>query len=381
MRRNDLVTSLVAMVVILVFSTAAFAQGGSKLQVHGYLSQAYAFSDGGDDGDGDLVDGEGTFLGIPEDGTSDYRTLAMQFRYAMSDNEAFVIQFSHEKVGLSPINEFRSDVELDWAFYQRTFGNGISAKVGRVDLPFGIFNEIRDVGTLLPFYRPDQNVYGEGTFSTETVNGVTAGHTIDMDDWSIDLDAFYGHSTVLTPTATGWQEQMLEDVMGGHVWLNLPVEGLRVGGGAFMTDATVENDPDGETEVDFVRAAGEYLHEKIQLRGEWTRTTWDGGEVTSYYALATVPIEKFSLNAMYTKSENELTIFVPFPPPGADMTFEGDWDKEYAFGINYHHRYDVVVKLEHHVNEGFNGDQMSFVAFPDTPADFNYSILSLSVAY
>lgn len=66
-------------------AAGAFAQNDDpeqKLTVHGFLTQAYAKSDGG------------TVLGITEDGTSDYRSLALQLRYAMSENDTFVLQLS-----------------------------------------------------------------------------------------------------------------------------------------------------------------------------------------------------------------------------------------------------------------------------------------------
>src|SRR6266545_3697550 len=86
--RNVLSTGLV--LVTLALATPAAAQE-TKLQVHGYLTQAYGAAHGG------------TFLGIPEAGTADYRTAALQLRYTMSASDQFVWQFSHRRLGQSPI--------------------------------------------------------------------------------------------------------------------------------------------------------------------------------------------------------------------------------------------------------------------------------------
>ena len=71
----------------------------SKLSIHGFLTQAYAtaeFSKGGPTPD------EVT-LGIPEDGTFDYRVLALQFRYDITPEDTMIVQFSSRSLGASPI--------------------------------------------------------------------------------------------------------------------------------------------------------------------------------------------------------------------------------------------------------------------------------------
>jgi hypothetical protein len=124
----------------------------SKLFVHGYLTQAYARTN------------EHQLIGINDEGTTDYRMAALQFRYAITTNDNFVIQFSHERIGDSPVMQFKNDVELDWVFYEHRFNDATSVKVGKVQIPMGIYNEIRDVGTILPFYRPIFSFYFEGAY-------------------------------------------------------------------------------------------------------------------------------------------------------------------------------------------------------------------------
>ncbi len=87
----------------------------SKLEVHGFLTQAFATANFGKGGFlNPTVDDQ--VLGIPEDGTYDYRTLAIQFRYAISPKDTMVIQFSSRALGKSPISDIEDEIELDWAF-------------------------------------------------------------------------------------------------------------------------------------------------------------------------------------------------------------------------------------------------------------------------
>ena len=125
--------------VLPVLLTTLSAQ--SKLNIHGYLTQAYAISDGN------------KIFGISPHGSADYRNLALQFRYDANPSNTIVFQFSHERLGSTPIMLLKEDVELDWGFFEHRFRNAISIKVGKIQIPLGIYNEIRDVGVLLPFYR------------------------------------------------------------------------------------------------------------------------------------------------------------------------------------------------------------------------------------
>ncbi len=206
-----------------------------KLQFHGFLTQSYA--------EARFLEEEpiGTerILGIPEDGTTDYRNLAIQLRYAMSPKDIVVVQLSHRRLGNSPIREVEDDLELDWAFYERRIGADSYVKVGRIQIPLGIFNEIRDVGTLLPFFRPAYLFYREGSFSSETVDGLMLGHRVSKGSWYFDLDAYYGGWDLVefAPGAVGGAEipvttARAEDAVGFHLWVETPMDGVRFGGGA-----------------------------------------------------------------------------------------------------------------------------------------------------
>src|SRR5215212_756095 len=78
----------------------------SKVSIHGYVSQAYAVSE------------EHPIFGIPTHGTTDYRDLALQFRYDQNRKNAVVVQFRHERLGEQRTGNDQADVQLDWAFYQ-----------------------------------------------------------------------------------------------------------------------------------------------------------------------------------------------------------------------------------------------------------------------
>src|SRR5258708_6414715 len=82
---------------------------GPKITINGYLSQAYAISDGNQ------------ITGIPKQGTADYRTAAVQIRADMTAQDTFSVKFRHERIGESPFQAFQPDVALDWVFYEHKF--------------------------------------------------------------------------------------------------------------------------------------------------------------------------------------------------------------------------------------------------------------------
>jgi hypothetical protein len=230
----------VVAILLAVSTVPALAQdtAKSKLEVHGFLTQAYAT--------GSLVEGRfpnpdgspagPTFseqaIGIPEDGTFDYRNMAIQFRYAMSDKDVMVMQLSSRSLGDSPITAAEDDIELDWAFYERKLADSTSIKVGRVQIPYGIFNEIRDVGTILPFFRPAYNIYQEGSFTSETVDGLNLSHSFAADsDWSVDADIYFGQWELAEVDQFSGESKVAraKDSYGLQLWLNTPVSGLRAG--------------------------------------------------------------------------------------------------------------------------------------------------------
>lgn len=381
----------------------------SKLQIHGFLTQAYATSDfvSGRIPDPTGVDPGPTFneiaLGIPEDGTFEYWTIALQFRYEITPRDIMVVQFSSRALGDSPISELEDEVELDWAFYERRLADHTSLKVGRVQIPLGIFNEIRDVGTILPFYRPPFLFYREGTFTNETVDGVVLSHTfMPESDWTLEADLFVGDWETFEFTPLGDERATIanDQGYGAQLWLNTPLPGLRFGYGIHWRDRTegaegVIRLPGATTNFLDWYASVEAAFEKVVFRAEWRQFSGDRevspalqaddffSNIDNYYAQIGYHFtERFRIYAQYEKSDSSLhaSIFTN----GFDVSLEED----YALAVNYLFSPNLVLKAEHHIVEG---EDFSFV--PDFTNGFrlrpftkdlesgNRTILSLSVSF
>jgi hypothetical protein len=345
----------------------AQAQGADRLSIHGYLSQGFAIADGG------------TIFGISEDGTTDYGNAALQFRYALSSNDNVTLQLSHRRSAQSTLIPPDEDaIEIDWAYYGRRFGD-FGVKLGRVAIPAGIYNEIRDVGVLLPFYRPSVNLYGEGSFTSEIVDGVVVSYQIGAGSpWSADVSAYGGEWDVTSRSATdeGFvsSRQRATGGLGGWIWVNTPVERVRFGGGLRRYKASLL--PGADTWDQWLVSLDASLP-TITVQAEITRTTFGMGDALAYYGYVGFrPIPQLTLNAMVDMLDMNM-----------DMATIGlgaldlEYHDEYVIGANYALSPGVVFKLEAHRANGYWLDAPMTNIFMDDPSQVDFLLFSVATAF
>lgn len=340
----------------------------SNLTIHGYLTQAYANSHGGQ------------ILGIPDDGTTDYRTAALQFRYKMNPQDTFVLQLSHERLGESPLQALKGDVKMDWIFYQHQLLESLYVKVGKIPIPAGIYNEILDVGTLLPFYRPATQFYGEVAFSAETVDGIDLYHSMQLGNgWELQTDVYAGEwdfvyvvNGVITPVRS-------KSGLGFQFWLQTPVEGVRVGlGGNRTTDHGVPIVAPGEKQYQKdLHASLDADFERFLVQAEYRKSESRNHVFVDYYGLVGIKlIGNLTLNTMLEVANLDLPTTVV---PGLDFN-DIKLHKDYTIGLNYKFRPDVVVKVEQHWLKTLNTEDPLVPLFMD-PIKAQYYIVSLSTSF
>jgi len=351
--------------MFFVKTAAAVQIGESNLSIHGHLTQAYANSSGG------------TILGIPQDGTTDYRTAALMFRYKMTAKDTFVLQLSHERLGESPLAEDHT-VEMDWLYYQHQLRDSVSIKIGKIPIPYGIYNEVMHVGTVLPFYRPPSQFYGEVAFSSETVDGVVVSHALPLGAWELQTDVFAGEwdfvyvvDGVVTPVRS-------KSAAGAQFWLQTPMEGLRLGvGGYHSVDHNVPTIPPGrkQSQKDW-RASLDADFEHFLFQAEYRKSESKNHDFQDYYALAGARLGKFQVNVMAEIATLDLPTIVV---PGLNF-MDLKLHKDYAVSVNYKFRPDLVLKVEVHQLKTLNTEEPLVPLFMD-PIKVKYYIVSLSTSF
>lgn len=368
--------------LLLFLPTLAFAEApedtaatpeksslASRFKFFGYINVAYGETD------------HHQYRGATPNGTFDFRSAALQGRFEANPDNEVVIQLANESVGDSPSDALRDDLELDWLFFRHRFKNGTSVRLGRVPLPIGIYNEIKDVGTALPFFRPSDNFYGEGTWTSDSVDGIVITHNFETGaGWNFDLDLYYGEWERIESDGNGrrYAKADISDAVGIFTWVNTPWNGLRVGfgynqftatGGAFLAPGVSDDENTRYFSLD-----GAW--DPVTLRFEASRRNFTGGYWQPYYAeLGLQVAAKWKVNALY--DVGKLYYAIPF-----FATFDGDIEELWGLAVNYEIRPGWVAKLEHRWTKTLGQvEDRSLNMFFDQPLDIELTLVSVAVSF
>jgi hypothetical protein len=361
---------------LAISATTSSAQGlPDRLLIHGYLTQGYATTKGE------------MLLGIPSDGTFDYRRVALLFRFKATTNDAFVVQFANRRLGESPINDATPDVQLDWAFYERRLGDNASLRIGKAPIPMGISNETRYQGTQLPFYRVPFGFYQEGGFTSETLNGAVFTRKLNPGSvWLLTASIFAGEFDYLQAGAAVETDSSqaaylvaparARNLLGTQLWLQTPLTGLRVGAGAARREDegffSEQISGSGATKDLWASIDGNF--DRLTTRAEYRRLAFGSNGAlfkTDYEQVGYRIIE--SLLVTVQRDATDLVI----PVPAGKMKIP--YDRDVAIGVAYTFVPNVVGKFEFHDADGYNVEAVTNYLAP--PLENQYIILSLSVAF
>lgn len=350
--------------VATALPTVASAQLSlEKLQIHGFLTQGFADADGL------------SLNGISKRATADYRVAALQFRYDVTNSDGITLQFRSRRLGTNPIRNLEPAVALNWAYYERKFNSvGVTAKAGLIPAPRGIYNEIRSVGTLLPFYRAPINLYPEGF---EAIDGVSVAKTFDFKKaGSFDLVGYYGgfDNAAATFPATGPKFttaiSRFENAYGGQAWYNTPIRGVRFGvGGVKFKSRGADTIPVTAPIRPFTRWYGslDATFDNAFFRSEYTLLS-AGANTAAYYFQGGVRV----FDRLWINGQNELS----------DRTLAGRTfrlQRDASVGLNYVLSSGVSLKIEQHSAKGYVFER--YLNTLQAPGKSNYTIASVSASF
>ncbi|HET7457088.1 MAG TPA: hypothetical protein VFJ74_05475 [Gemmatimonadaceae bacterium] len=368
-----------AAVVAVLSPRAALAQdgagapsagpGGGTLAVHGYLTQGWGKTSGPQ------------FYGLTDVGSTDFRYAAIQFRYDRK-NDGLVVQLNNRRLGRSPITDFESSVNVNWAFYERHLGDAAAVKVGRIPIPRGIYNEQRSIGVLLPLYRAPVVFYDESAYYSETIDGAVVSRTFrDGKPWSVDASVYGGGWSTLAYDQSGdvyaVSRIRAENAIGSQLWLNTPLDGLRLGLAAQryrwqpIGDASAQAGDVSIVREEHASLDGTFTRWFVRAEGEVQHFS-DDRFVSSYAQTGVRVLPKTMLVGEYQiATEHNQTYSTDWP-----STF--DWHRSGGVGLNFAFAPNLVLKAEHHWDRGIQVEQP---ANPRDPPSFRYDMVSLSASF
>lgn len=365
--------------------------------LHGYATIGYAQVNSAVPG---LRTADEVILGLEADDSFPYGNAALNLRYDPAAKHAFILQLAASDLGDSPVDDIESDIEVDWLFYQFQIASNTRLRIGRQPAPAGIFNELRDVGVLLPFFRPAFTFYREGALFSETVDGVGLSHRFFAGKpWKLEADVYYGEFTVLEQGG-GFSDVINEaDVtgaLGTQLWLETPLSGLRLGLGGLRWDVAANSAFNAEeTTWKSWYASVDGVFERFTARGEYRRLEVDVLSPQSpvavglgidlyYFQLGWNATEKLAFYAQpeFTDIEQAAVIFTGGSTQSKDR-------RDFGVSVVYQFRPTIVLKGEYHEvenelpvgNELVFGPQGPSVRILYDTFESDYSILSLALSF
>ncbi len=160
--------------------TAAQSFNFDDVRVNGYGTWGYGKTN------------ENHYLQGTEAGDYSHTVLSLGVNAKPHEQLAIVLQVRFENGDEGEV------VQADYAFGEWAFTDGFKMRVGQVKLPFGLYTEIFQVGTLRPFLTLPQGIYGGTGIVSEAFRGASVTGAWYGSDWGIEYDGYGGQLSLDT---------------------------------------------------------------------------------------------------------------------------------------------------------------------------------------
>jgi len=236
---------------LLCLSTTVQAVEVGGVAIHGFVSQGYIKTD------------DVNYLAETKKGTYQFNEAGINFNYTKNKLRVGAQVFSRDLGDLG-----NNDVVLDWAMGEYRIFDELGVRAGRIKMPFGFYNQGRDVDLLrTPIFLPSA-VYDEGLRDVvNAYNGFGLFGILDakvvgdfeyelfIGSMSLEEDGLFIQDKMedvritlendlplgITGAASGMTVDC-ERASGGSLRWTTPVPGLRLGVSALTTDMEVNTD-------------------------------------------------------------------------------------------------------------------------------------------
>lgn len=311
---------------------AAGAHADDKFTVNGFGFQDYRQSNAN------------TYEGADQRGTWGNGILALVMSAKLSDRDTVWAQLESKPT---------EPTEFTWAYMDHHFNDNLSARIGRIKLPYGLYNEFIDNKALqLSAIRP--SAY---SFRADMVHDAYKGIGIDWTSGSLFTQIYGGN--VYTPASNAAITDKLHDrrLIGTRITWDTPYEGLR-----FMFsgwDSQTEDDTNvPSTTVPPLGPLGkeyramwsvEYVSDRFDIKSEHSH---HGTPTTTAGSGA-------STNAWYVQGGYKMGMWTPyvrFDYFVGDQSIASDpssYQKNWVIGVNYKINDNVNARIEDHVIHGY----------------------------
>ena len=229
---KKIISGILSVVLILAWAKGSYAVETVGVDIHGFVSQGY------------MKTSDNNYLaGDTESGSFEFNEFGINFSKDLTDKLRIGLQLLARDIG----DIGNDDVTLDWALADYHWKDWAGLRVGKIKLPFGFYNEIRDVDTLRTNILLPQSVYNEllrdnivaiqgvGVYGEIPANVLGSfSYQAQWGTFSVDKDS--GPIKYMENLSGGLfsvTDINVDDAYVGSLQWNTPLEGLRVGGSIF----------------------------------------------------------------------------------------------------------------------------------------------------
>ena len=250
-------------------SLAPAQRGTAPVETHGFASQGFILTTGND------------FLAPnTTNGSFEFSEAGLNVTTEIGDNLRIGIQAFAQNISQNSNFTFRAD----WFYVDYRFRDWLGIRAGRLKIPFGLYNEISDIDAArAPILLP-QSVYplqGREFLFAQT-GGEVYGFVRTPAAGALDTVSMAARSSsiprlLLSPGSTIDLRFYVKYVVGGRLFWETPLEGLRVGVSLLAARLDLTEFQDGMVAGSIrVRSAlalgsAEYTHDRLMLTAEYSR--------------------------------------------------------------------------------------------------------------
>ena len=352
-------------IILMIPSQRAVAGEYGVVDIHGFISQGYMVSDKND-----------YYYANTEDGTFEFNEMGLNFGTRVNDSLRLGIQVFAKDLG-----EIGNDeITLDWASADWQYRNWLGVRVGKIKVPFGLYNQAHDLDMTRTQILLPQSAYPE--IYREIMMTVTGMGLYGSLPGRIDYQAAYGSGSVEVDSGvvreiedlfsdTGFpitinQVDLTIGPMASFLW-NTPIDGFSLG----VTYSGVELTFVVDQALGWIDLTGgyyigsmEYVAENLRVSTEYmvkkltmtlgTTSIEQDQDTEDYYVMGSYRFsEWFELGMYYSvsyqfkddrdgKDFNELT----------HLPKEKVWMKDFALSTRFDINDYWLIKLEGHRMNG-----------------------------
>lgn len=357
------------LITIVLTAICAFAVNDQSAEamdvnIHGFVSQGF------------LKSNEYNYL-TPrsKDGSFEYNEMGVNFSSQLKDKLHAGLQLFTRDLGDAANNK----ITLDWAYADYRFQDWLGLRAGRIKLPLGLYNEIRDMDMLRTSIVLPQGIYRDlNRDALIALNGVGLYGNVDLETAGsleyqlltgvLNLDKESGIGKVMNDSLAGAGGELNGNFdpkksYAGALWWGTPLEGFRVGYSFFDVTMDVPLEFFGilQTTMDYTALlhifSAEYTWNDIVMAAEYktkeTNSTVLGTESSTtgecYYLSASYTFNNwFTFGTYYTENYPDKD-----DKEGKTLAVDHNaWEKDLALTLRFDINEYWVFKIEGHSVNG-----------------------------